>query len=249
MVQELAKTIKQGTFMNSIQVLLIDPHQLSREGLRLVLAGESCDVVGATRSVDEAHAAIKQGLHPDLILLVLGHLGESQHAATLQQIRAGFSDFKFVIIATDISPTLLAQCVGAGVNACLLGDMSASVLTQSLRLIMLGQQIFPTPAAVLREDAANHASREFGEIAAQPGLSRSLSGREGEILCNLLHGYSNKMIARELNISEATVKVHLKALLRKLKARNRTQAAIWAMENGYAERSVGVPPPLSGSAA
>ena len=69
-----------------------------------------------------------------------------------------------------------------------------------------------------------------------PGSSRSLSGREGEILGKLLLGHSNKMIARELAISEATVKVHLKVLLRKLKARNRTQAAIWAIENGYGER-------------
>ena len=217
--------------MNDTKILLVDPHQLSREGLKLLLAGEGYDVVGATRSLDEARAAIEHGARPDLVLLVLG---EREHIAALQQTRAAFADFKFVILATEVSPALLAQCVETGVNACLLRDMSAAILTQSLRLVMLGQQIFPTPVAATPQDRASPAPGDFGQDATHSRLSRALSGREGEILNHLLRGHSNKMIARELDISEATVKVHLKALLRKLNARNRTQAAIWAMENGYA---------------
>jgi two-component system, NarL family, nitrate/nitrite response regulator NarL len=234
--------------MNGTKVLLIDAHQLSREGLKLLLVGEAYDVVGAARSLEEARAAVEQGLRPDLVLLVLGQPGESQHIAALQQIRAGFADFKFVIIATEVSSALLTQCVETGVNACLLRDMSAAVLTQSLRLVMLGQQIFPTPVAAPPQDRASHGSHDFGQAAVQAGRSRALSGREGDILSNLLRGHSNKMIARELNISEATVKVHLKALLRKLNARNRTQAAIWAMENGYATNGA-APRSSAGSAA
>jgi len=226
--------------MNGTKVLLIDPHQLSREGLKLLLAGEAYDVVGATRSLDEARAAIEQGLRPEMILLVLGHPGDSQHSA-LQQIRADFADFKFVILATEVSSSLLAQCVEAGVNACLLRDVSATILMQSLRLVMLGQQIFPTPVTAPSQDRASPGSQDFAQAATRSRLSRALSGREGDILTNLLRGHSNKMIARELNISEATVKVHLKALLRKLNARNRTQAAIWAMENGYAAGGGAVP--------
>jgi two-component system, NarL family, nitrate/nitrite response regulator NarL len=235
--------------MNGTKILLIDPHQLSREGLRLLLVAETYDVVGAARSLDEALAAIEQGLRPDLVLLVLGHSGESQHISALQEIRAGFADFKFVIIATEVSSALLTQCVEGGVSACLLRDMSAEVLTQSLRLVMLGQQIFPTPVAAAQQDRTSHVSRDFGQAVAHAGRSRALSGREGEILSNLLRGHSNKMIARELNISEATVKVHLKALLRKLNARNRTQAAIWAMENGYATNGAAAPRSSAGSAA
>jgi two-component system, NarL family, nitrate/nitrite response regulator NarL len=220
--------------MNNTKVLLIDAHELSREGLKLLLRGDSYDIIGATRSLDEARAAIAEGLRPDLVLFVLGHLDARDSAAALPQIRAGFSAFKFVIITAHGSPSLSARCLEAGVNGCLLGDMSTSALTQSLRLIMLGQEIFPAPAGMLPMDGTSHAPRDFGSGAALP--SRGLSGREGEILGKLLLGHSNKMIARELVISEATVKVHLKALLRKLKARNRTQAAIWAIENGYGER-------------
>lgn len=220
--------------MNNTKVLLIDAHELSREGLKLLLRSDSYDIIGATRSLDEARAAIAEGLRPDLVLFVLGHLGAHDSAAALQQIRAGFSAFKFVIITAQGSPSLSARCIEAGVNGCLLGDMSTSALTQSLRLIMLGQEIFPAPAGVLPVEGTSHAPRDVGPGVALAG--RSLSGREGEILGKLLLGHSNKMIARELVISEATVKVHLKALLRKLKARNRTQAAIWAIENGYGER-------------
>ena len=218
--------------MSNTKVLLIDAHELSREGLKLLLRGDSYDIVGATRSLDEARAAIAEGLRPDLVLFVLGHPGES--AAALQHVRARFAAFKFVIITAAGSPSLSARCVEAGVNGCLLADMSTNALTQSLRLIMLGQEIFPAPAGVLPVEGTSHAPRDVGPGVALAG--RSLSGREGEILGKLLLGHSNKMIARELVISEATVKVHLKALLRKLKARNRTQAAIWAIENGYGER-------------
>lgn len=155
--------------MNGTKVLLIDPHQLSREGLKLLLVGETYDVIGATRSLDEARTAIEQGLRPDLVLLVLGHPGESQHISGLQDIRAAFADFKFVIIASEVSSALLTQCVEAGINACLLRDMSAAILTQSLRLVMLGQQIFPTPIAPPPQDRPSHAPPDFGQAAAQLG--------------------------------------------------------------------------------
>src|ERR1700694_1368313 len=107
--------------MNNTKVLLIDAHEISREGLKLLLH-DSYNIMGATRSLAEARTAIAEGLRPDLVLFVLEHLGES--AAALQRIRAGFSAFKFVIIAAEGSPSLSARCIEAGVNGCLLGDMS-----------------------------------------------------------------------------------------------------------------------------
>ena len=74
---------------------------------------------------------------------------------------------------------------------------------------------------------------------------RRISDRERHILHNLLAGHSNKMIARQLNISEATVKVHMKAVLRKLNVRNRTQAAMWAVANGFSDSSASRSPPSS----
>jgi two-component system, NarL family, nitrate/nitrite response regulator NarL len=105
--------------------------------------------------------------------------------------------------------------------------MSPEALIRSLQLVMLGQQILPTGfmTSLLQKEASE-------PVAERP--SRGLSPREVQILRHLMTGHSNKAIARALDISEATVKVHLKALLRKVQASNRTQAAVWAMNNGIA---------------
>src|SRR5260221_3037421 len=108
--------------MNNTKVLLIDAHEISREGLKLLLHSDSYDVVGAIRSLEEARTAIAEGLRPDLVLFVLEHLGES--AVALQQIRAGFSAFKFVIITAGGPPSLSPRFIQTGANGGLLGNMS-----------------------------------------------------------------------------------------------------------------------------
>jgi len=228
--------------MAGIGVLIVDPHQLSREGLKLLLAGDTYEVIGATTALDAALLAIAGGVRPDLLVVALPAAGESVQAASqntaLQQIRAVVPGCKIVLLANAISPALLAQATEWRVNALLHGDMSREVLVHSLHLVMLGQAIFPA-AAPSCEPADNAAKTP--EIAAFRSVAlhsiRRMSDREGHVLRLLLSGHSNKMIARDLAISEATVKVHMKAVLRKLNVRNRTQAAMWAAANGFAETS------------
>ena len=121
------------------------------------------------------------------------------------------------------------------------GGDTSEALSRSIELVMLGQQIFPTQAAL-----ALVGNRSSGPAYAGNALpsettlrTRGVSGREGEILRSLLSGHSNKMIARQLGISEATVKVHLKAVMRKINAQNRTQAAVWGLANGFGEELTG----------
>ena len=102
-------------------------------------------------------------------------------------------------------------------------DLSAGALVRSLLLIASGERVFPHDLA-------------FGRKSAPPSFDHRsndarLSPREKEMLSHLVAGQSNKLIARDLGITEATVKVHLKSVLRKIKVENRTQAAIWALEN------------------
>ena len=109
--------------------------------------------------------------------------------------------------------------------------MSSEALVVSLRLVDLGEKVFPTKLATMI------TSGQIDPTAAEVRASsvKGLSKREGEIMRCLVHGESNKVIARQLGITEATVKVHLKAVLRKLNVSNRTQAAIWAVRNGLRE--------------
>ena len=91
---------------------------------------------------------------------------------------------------------------------------------------MLGEKVFPTHLAALLVNGMADTP------PARVTTSHGLSEREGQVLQCLVHGDSNKMIGNRLNITEATIKVHMKSLLRKINATNRTQAAIWAMKNG-----------------
>jgi two-component system, NarL family, nitrate/nitrite response regulator NarL len=227
--------------MDSIKILLVDPHQLSREGLKRLLDGEMHEVIGVARSIDDAADQIAKGLAPDLLICGLEESASGDQGAVIDQIRTSFPNLKLVILANSVSSSLLLQAINAGVNAYLLRDMSLEALRRSLELVMLGQQVFPTQAALMLV-----ANQSTGPAYAGSALSseaalrtRGVSGREGEILRSLLSGHSNKMIARHLGISEATVKVHLKAVMRKINAQNRTQVAVWGLANGFGEEAPG----------
>jgi len=121
----------------------------------------------------------------------------------------------------------LMQVLDAGVDGYLLNNMSSEALIHSLSLVMAGETVFPTELADILRQAGNGLSHGIGASV------NGLTPREIEILQCLIQGDANKVIANRLDITEATVKVHLKALLKKIRASNRTQAAIWAIENGF----------------
>ena len=152
--------------------------------------------------------------------------------ADLRAIREAFPTARIVVLADDLSVDVLRAAMGGGADGFLIKNVSPEALIQSLQLIMLGEKVFPT----------NLASMLLDMNAAGPQHSvRGLSPREQEILQALVTGASNKMIAIQLGITEATVKVHLKTLLRKIDVNNRTQAAIWAMNNGFTADGAPVP--------
>jgi two-component system, NarL family, nitrate/nitrite response regulator NarL len=231
--------------MQDIQVLIVDAHQLARAGLRLLLAGEAYEVVCATTSLETALPEIEGGLRPHLLVSVLDGSGDTFQNATLQRIRSIVPECRVVLIASNISSALLARALDWGVNALLPRDMSMEVLVRSLHLVMLGQNIFPTSASAPPCDPSDSALPAM-KIAALQSIRR-LSDRERHVLHYLLAGHSNKMIARQLNVSEATVKVHMKSLLRKLNVRNRTQAAMWGVANGFSDRDSSSSPPSAHS--
>jgi two-component system, NarL family, nitrate/nitrite response regulator NarL len=113
----------------------------------------------------------------------------------------------------------------ASLSGILTYDLSADAFVRSLHLISAGERVFPSGLGLDIRPQAPSAGTEPGRGGSQ------LSPREREILSHLVTGHSNKAIARDLGITEATVKVHLKSVQRKIRVDNRTQAAIWAMAN------------------
>ena len=116
------------------------------------------------------------------------------------------------------------------VGGYLLSDISTDALSYSLQLVMLGEKVFPTQMASFWTQTPMRSG-----ASASKAIASKLSNRESEILHCLVDGSSNKAIARRLDITESTVKVHMKSLLRKINAANRTQAAIWGMEAGFGD--------------
>jgi two-component system, NarL family, nitrate/nitrite response regulator NarL len=102
-------------------------------------------------------------------------------------------------------------------------DLSTATLVRSLLLVSSGERVFPHDLALRRKSASTSLEDRSNDARLSP--------REKEILSHLVAGHSNKLIARHLGITEATVKVHLKSVQRKIRVENRTQAAIWALAN------------------
>jgi two-component system, NarL family, nitrate/nitrite response regulator NarL len=146
----------------------------------------------------------------------------------MQAIEAWTPTTKVVFLSPQLDINLLSECFARGASGYLLEDLSAEALQKSLALVSAGEKVFPSALASV---LANSAKRVVADTLSEM-QSCDLSPREIGILRLLADGRSNKVIAASLNIAESTVKLHLRNILRKLNATNRTQAALWAVQHG-----------------
>jgi two-component system, NarL family, nitrate/nitrite response regulator NarL len=214
--------------MTDHSVFLIAARRLFREGLRRIFLDSSFTVIHEASSIVDALPFV-ESLQPSLMLVDLPDGGEIL-SEPMGQIRAAAPRVRIVVLTAAIVGHRLADALSAGVDGYLQDSMSAEALHQSLRLVLLGEKVFPTDLADLLIN---------GQIMSPSGNERlgnvnGLSDREMQILRCLLNGAQNKQIAYELEISDDTVKVRLKTLLKKIGVQNRTQAAIWAMNHRIA---------------
>ena len=214
--------------MNSSRTILIETNQLFRQGLKHLLADTRFAVEVEFGTIDQAVADTETAAPSELV--ITGHAGKEP--GDLNLLRDAYPGARIVVLATDLTVDALRDAMNSGADGFLMRDVSPEALIQSLQLIMLGEKVFPTNLAAMLLDM---------NAVSPPHSVRGLSPREHEILQALVTGASNKMIAIRLGITEATVKVHLKTLLRKIDVHNRTQAAIWAINNGFTADSAPVP--------
>jgi two-component system, NarL family, nitrate/nitrite response regulator NarL len=214
--------------MTDDSVYLIAAKRLSREGLRRILLDSSFTVIHEASSIEDALPFI-ESLQPSLVLVDLSDGGEilSEHAGW---ILAAAPRVRIVVLTGAIQGHRLADALSAGVDGYLQNSMSSEALHQSLRLILLGEKVFPTDLAHLLTNGRIMSRSDNGPV----GNFNGLSDREMQILRCLLNGAQNKQIACELDLSDGTVKVYLKAIMRKINVQNRTQAAIWALHHSAA---------------
>lgn len=211
--------------MDTVATLLFGRNKLFREGLKSLLNGSQFDVIGEADDVGTID--LDPDVVPGLILIDLSS-NPSHIVDDLNHLGNVLPDSPVVILNDNLCSNTLASCLAAGASGYLMKDISLDALLISLQLVVLGEKVFPTHLAALLVNGVANAVP--ANIPADNTFG--LSEREMQILQCLVQGDSNKLIANRLSITEATVKVHMKSLLRKINVSNRTQAAIWALNNG-----------------
>lgn len=216
-------------------VFLVGGSRLLRHGLKVALEEAGSEVLGEFSSVE--HVASSEDRHETPLVYLVKHTpGNSTIRQDIATLRRNDPEARIAVMVPALTASDLVDAFGAGSDALFLEEISIEALNESLKLVELGEKVFPSQLATLLD--GNWPATERNRFADTRG--NKLTDREVEIVCCLTRGMPNKAIARELDLAVATVKVHIKSLLKKLGLRNRTQAAIWAIDTGLA-----VPPAVT----
>lgn len=209
-----------------VGVALIGRNTLVREGLRHILTDAGLRVEMSVLGSEDLGPA---GSQDWIVIVILDRDCPDFETHTVASLHDRFPKARVVLLATEFDFGAVRRAFKAGAVGYLINEIACDRLVGMLHLVALGEKVFPSQLAKELVDRAGMSQY------AGPGptiTSASLSVREVEILRCLIMGLPNKVISRRLSISEATVKVHVKAVLRKLQVTNRTQAAIWATSRG-----------------
>ncbi|HRJ53232.1 MAG TPA: response regulator [Candidatus Thiothrix moscowensis] len=216
------------------KVLLIDDHTLFRAGLEDLLTRRGIRVVAAVGSGDEGLAAAA-AFAPDVVLLDM-RMPQMDGLSVLRQLRKHHPNLRVVMLTTSSNENDLVEALRSGARGYLLKDIEPDELVLALREIVAGKTVVaPELAPVLARVVQGGDAHAREDKAANP--FSELTPREYEILTLLAEGQSNKVIARNLGISDGTVKLHVKAILRKLNVSSRITAAVMAVEHGIRAES------------
>ena len=228
----------------SFATILVGRSILLREGLARILRAENFRILASVSCIDDLLPR-KHQPHRQLFLVV--HTGDDFDAAVeqIELFRDQHPGGRIAIVADHYRLVEMVSAFRVGANGYFADVMTCDVFIKSIELMMMGETIFP-PAFLssvlvaesdhLSEAVSLNQNNQAILVTAEHTIAPQLSPREKSILHCLIEGDSNKSIARKIDIAEATVKVHVKAILRKIRVQNRTQAAIWGMNNGLLKR-------------
>lgn len=210
----------------NLRVLIIDDHTLFRDGLQGLLERHNIDVVGSLGDGLEG-IRLAQELKPDIILLDM-RMPIISGLDVLKQLQQNNFESPIAMLTTSNDERDLVEALRNGAKGYLLKDMEPDDVVAALREIVNGETVVaPNLTQILARVVKGEPILE-----SEPSPIDNLTPREGEILGLLAEGQSNKVIARNLGISDGTVKLHVKAILRKLNIHSRVEAAVIAVEHG-----------------
>jgi DNA-binding NarL/FixJ family response regulator len=225
----------------SFATVLIGKSVLIREGIARILRAANLRTSASVSCADDLSLS---KLQPHQLLFLIVHSGDDFDVAVeqIEILRDQHPGGRIAIVADHYRLSELVSAFRAGAHGYFINVMTCDAFIKSVELVMMGETIFPPAFLSFVLDPGNDhlseaVSRRHEEnqdilFATEETIAPQLSPREKSILRCLIEGDSNKSIARKIDIAEATVKVHVKAILRKIRVQNRTQAAIWGMNNG-----------------
>jgi two-component system, NarL family, nitrate/nitrite response regulator NarL len=214
-----------------MRVLLIDDHALFRIGLQELLGRRGIDVVAALGGSREGIEAVLAN-RPDVVLLDM-RMPEMNGLEVLVRLRGERFTGAVAMLTTSREEEDVIESLQQGAQGYLLKDMEPDELIAALQRIVAGHTVV---APELTGILARAVQGDIIDTGIANHSFAELTPREREILCHLADGQSNKMIARTLGISDGTVKLHVKAILRKLNVKSRVEAAVMAVEKSLCQR-------------
>lgn len=236
--------------------VIVEPRSLLREALVSLMESHPYRIAGSVASMTDIDRCVLEEGPPKLV--ILGQLPVDRVSEATDDLRRRWPGVKIVMLCEDGRSADFATLLASGIDGCL--PMLASpdalmktlqlIVGEQLRILMVSDSAISTPCINPRSPIGNSipvpvvsASEKIGardvlaksslDGAARADRARGLSDREDQILKALVRGESNKVIARAFTVTEATVKLYMKTINRKIGVANRTQAAIWALQNGY----------------
>ena len=207
-------------------VVVIDDHPLFRKGSEQLFKLDTSFELVADAANGPRGIELTRQLQPDLVLLDLNMEG-MDGLAVLKQLKAEQHESIVIMLTVSNSEADIVSALRCGADGYLLKDMEPEEILIKLHRAIEGQTVLDESistllANVLRNDNLSPAPNQI-----------EFTTREDQIVSLIAEGKSNKIIARELGISDGTVKVHVKNILRKLNLNSRLETAVWAFENGY----------------
>ena len=213
-----------------LKILLADDHDLVREGLKITLA----ELPGPVTPLEAACATeVMQALtsHPDTRLIILDlHMPGATDLELLTDLCDAYPAIPVVVLSAEENPRVMQRAIDRGAAGFIPKSSANSVLVSALQLVLSGGVYIPSD--ILNNESASATATGNSGPAGHARGPINLTERQTDVLALLADGHSNKMIAKQLGLSEHTIKIHITAILRTLGVSNRTEAAIVCREHG-----------------
>lgn len=222
--------------MERVRVLIVDDHPIWRQGIRSILeSAPDIEIVGDVADGKEA-VALARALEPNVAVVDV-NLPGMDGLEVVRTIKLHLPRCGVIMVTGFDDEEQLFQSIKAGAAAFFLKDISPDLLVEGVRRVNAGDYLI-NESVLTKPLVASRVLKQFRDLAMatqemEPMLYAPLSSREIEVLDCISHGQSNKEIAKQLKISDQTVKNHITSILRKLNVNDRTQAVVYALRRGW----------------